>query len=86
MSGSNVAINEDELFKYIQDKKPILILDIRLKDSFMQGHIEGSANAKCGSMQQKQVIMSKLPRNFKIVLIKRLQFFYFLGFFPVNLA
>ncbi len=69
MSGTDVSISEEELFKFIQDKKPILILDIRSKDSFMQGHIDGSANAKCGSMQQKQIVMSKLPRNFKIVLI-----------------
>lgn len=69
MPESNIAMTEDELFREIQDKKSILILDIRSKDTFMLGHIEGAANAKCGSMQQKQIIMSKLPRNFKIVLI-----------------
>lgn len=59
----------DDLFKEIQSKSPLLVLDIRPKDRFKQGHIDGSASAKCGSMQQKQIIMSKLPRNFKIVLI-----------------
>lgn len=69
MSNQNIAISADDLFNDIQNKKPILILDIRAKESFMQGHIQGAANAKCSSMQQKQVIMSKLPRNFRIVLI-----------------
>ena len=66
---SNVAISADELAVDIQNKIPLLILDIRSPQAFMDGHVEGSANAKCGSMQQKQIVMSKLPRNFKIVLI-----------------
>jgi len=62
-------ITQDQLLSNIEAKVPILILDIRAKDSYMQGHIPGAANAVCDSMQQKQVIMSKLPQNMKIVLI-----------------
>ena len=35
----------------------------------MRGHVPGAANAICSSMQQKQVIMSKIPPNMKVVLI-----------------
>ena len=66
---SNIAITADELAADIQNKIPLLVLDIRSPQDYMGGHVEGSANAKCGSMQQKQIVMSKLPRNFKIVLI-----------------
>ncbi|HSA98184.1 MAG TPA: rhodanese-like domain-containing protein, partial [Candidatus Nitrosotenuis sp.] len=62
-------ITQEELLSGIEAKDPILILDIRAKDSYMQGHIPGAANAVCDSMQQKQVIMSKLPQNMKIILI-----------------
>jgi len=62
-------ITQDELLSNIEAKVPILVLDIRAKDSYMQGHVPGAANAVCDSMQQKQVIMSKLPQNMKIVLI-----------------
>ncbi len=63
------GITAQELFKDIESKVPLLILDIRSKQAFMDGHIKGSSNAKCSSMQQKQIIMSKIPRNFKIILI-----------------
>ncbi len=64
-----VGISADELFKEIQSKIPLLILDIRAKQAYMDGHIKGSANAICSSMQQKQIIMSKIPRTFKIILV-----------------
>ena len=66
---SNVEITAEELRAEIQNKTPLLILDIRTPENYMSGHIEGSANAKCTSMQQKQSVMSRLPRNQKIILI-----------------
>ncbi|QLH09514.1 MBL fold metallo-hydrolase [Candidatus Nitrosotenuis sp. DW1] len=65
----SIEITQDELLSNIESKIPLLILDIRAKDSYMQGHIQGAANAICDSMQQKQVIMSKIPQNMRIVLI-----------------
>ena len=66
---SNIEITSEELEADIQNKIPLLILDIREPGNYMSGHIEGSANAKCANMQQKQAVMSRLPRNQKIVLI-----------------
>ena len=66
---SNVEITADELEKYIQNKIPLLILDLRESDTFMKGHIAGSANAKWSNTQQQQSIMSRLPKNFKIVIV-----------------
>jgi glyoxylase-like metal-dependent hydrolase (beta-lactamase superfamily II)/rhodanese-related sulfurtransferase len=66
---STIDITSDELLSSIEGKIPLLILDIRAKDAYMQGHVSGAANAICDSMQQKQIIMSKLPQNMRIVLI-----------------
>jgi len=63
------AITSQELESEIKNKIPLLILDLREPIKFMDGHIDGSANAKCTSMQQKQAVMSRLPRNYKIVLV-----------------
>jgi glyoxylase-like metal-dependent hydrolase (beta-lactamase superfamily II)/rhodanese-related sulfurtransferase len=64
-----IEITQDELSSSIEAKIPILILDIRAKDAYMQGHVQGAANAVCESMQQKQIIMSKLPQSMRIVLV-----------------
>ena len=64
---SNVEINAEELESDIQNKIPLLILDLRDASNFMEGHIEGSANAKFSNEQQKQAVMSRLPRDQKIV-------------------
>jgi len=66
---SNVEINAEELESDIQNKIPLLILDLRDASYFMEGHIEGSANAQFSGEQQKQTVMSKLPRDQKIILI-----------------
>lgn len=64
-----IEISSDELSKIIQNKTPALILDIRPKDAYMNGHIPRAANAVCQNMQQKQAVMSKLPPSMKIILI-----------------
>ena len=66
---SDNEITSEELESFIQKKIPLLILDLRDPDKFMEGHIEGSANSKFASMQQKQAVMSRLPKNYKIVLV-----------------
>ena len=50
---SNVDINAEELESDIQNKISLLILDLRNASNFMEGHIEGSANAKFSNEQQK---------------------------------
>ncbi|MFN3654649.1 MAG: rhodanese-like domain-containing protein, partial [Candidatus Nitrosotenuis sp.] len=66
---SPIEISTDELAQLVESKAPVLILDIRAKERYMEGHIKGAANAVCTSMQQKQAIMSKLPSYMKIILV-----------------
>jgi glyoxylase-like metal-dependent hydrolase (beta-lactamase superfamily II) len=66
---NSIEITPDELSQILDSKTPVLILDIRAKEHYMDGHIPGAANAVCQSMQQKQVIMSKIPPSMKIILI-----------------
>jgi glyoxylase-like metal-dependent hydrolase (beta-lactamase superfamily II) len=64
-----IEITPDELSQIIDSRTPALILDIRAKERYMDGHIPGAANAVCQSMQQKQAVMSKLPPSMKIILV-----------------
>lgn len=66
---TDIEISSDELEYHIQDKIPMLILDIRSQEAFMKGHIPGSANAKFQTMYQKQIVMGKIPRNHMVILI-----------------
>jgi glyoxylase-like metal-dependent hydrolase (beta-lactamase superfamily II) len=66
---NSIEVTSDELAQSLQDKAQVLILDIRAKERYMQGHIAGAANAVCNSMQQKQVIMSRIPPSMKIILV-----------------
>jgi glyoxylase-like metal-dependent hydrolase (beta-lactamase superfamily II) len=66
---SSIEITPDEFSQILQNKTQVLILDVRSKERYMEGHISGAANAVCDSMQQKQVIMSKIPPYMKIILI-----------------
>jgi glyoxylase-like metal-dependent hydrolase (beta-lactamase superfamily II)/rhodanese-related sulfurtransferase len=66
---NSIEITPEELSQIIDNKIPALILDIRQKEKYMDGHVPGAANAACQNMQQKQVIMSKIPPSMKIILI-----------------
>ncbi len=66
---SSIEITPDEVSQILANKTPVLILDIRAKERYMEGHIPNAANAVCQNMQQKQVIMSKLPPSMKIILV-----------------
>ena len=65
----NIEITPEELTQILQSKSNTLILDIRSKENYISGHISGAANAVCSSMQQKQIIMSKIPPSMKVILI-----------------
>lgn len=65
--GTGLSIKD--LQSIIESESDAIILDIRSASEFMTGHVSGAANARCGSMQQKQVIMAKMPRGSKIVII-----------------
>ena len=60
---TNIEIIAEEIYEDIQNKVTLLILDLRSLENYMTGHINESTNAKCSNMQQKQVIMSKLPKD-----------------------
>ncbi|MGQ0772133.1 MAG: rhodanese-like domain-containing protein [Nitrososphaerota archaeon] len=66
---SSIEITPDEISQILANKIPVLILDIRAKERYMEGHMPNAANAVCQNMQQKQVIMSKLPPSMKIILV-----------------
>lgn len=63
-----LEISPDDLHRLIQDRSPLLIFDLRLKEEFQEGHIEGSAHAVCDA-RAKETIMPKIPKNVKIVLV-----------------
>jgi len=46
-----------------------IVLDMRPAADYAAGHVRGAASARCGSMQQKQVIMAKIPRGTRLVLV-----------------
>ncbi|HXV67176.1 MAG TPA: rhodanese-like domain-containing protein [Nitrosopumilaceae archaeon] len=66
---SNLAISAEELESSLQKKEGVLILDLRSKEKFMEGHIPTSANVATDSPQQKQSMLSKVPAAFKIILV-----------------
>jgi glyoxylase-like metal-dependent hydrolase (beta-lactamase superfamily II)/rhodanese-related sulfurtransferase len=64
-----VGISAEELAKSLQNKEDILILDLRINEKFMEGHIPTSASVAAESPQQKQAMLSKVPGAFKIILV-----------------
>ncbi len=64
-----LAVSAEDLSKSIESKEAILILDLRAKENFAQGHIPTSANVAAETPQQKQGILSKVPAAFKIILV-----------------
>ncbi len=63
-----LAITSEELQNDLKSEKPLLVFDLRLKDHFNLGHIEGSVHAVCDS-RAKETIMPRIPKGVKIVLI-----------------
>jgi len=65
----DIAISADDLESSLQKKEEVLILDLRPKEKFMEGHIPTSASIAAESPQQKQAMLSKVPAAFKIILV-----------------
>lgn len=64
------AISDEELYKDLQSQKPLLLFDLRLKEDFAQGHIQGSVHVVCDA-RAKETIMPRIPKNVKIVLVDK---------------
>ncbi len=64
-----LGVTADELSKSLENKEVLLILDLRAKEKFAEGHIATSANVAADSPQQKQIILSKIPAAFRIILV-----------------
>lgn len=64
----DLEILTDDLYRQIRSESPLLIFDLRLKEEFQKGHIEGSSHAVCDA-RAKETIMPKIPKNVKIVLV-----------------
>jgi len=65
----DIAVSADDLESSLQKKEGVLILDLRPKEKFMEGHIPTSASVAAESPQQKQAMLSKVPAAFKIILV-----------------
>lgn len=63
-----LAVTSDELYTDLKSGKSLLVFDLRLKEHFTQGHVEGSVHAVCDS-RAKETIMPRIPKGVKIVLI-----------------
>jgi glyoxylase-like metal-dependent hydrolase (beta-lactamase superfamily II) len=64
----NLEISSEQLSKYLAQQVPLLLFDLRDKQSFEKSHIKGSVHAICNT-QAKEKIMPKIPKNTIIVLI-----------------
>src|SRR3989304_92803 len=65
----DISVSADDLESSLQKKEGVLILDLRPKEKFMEGHIPTSASVAAESPQQKQAMLSKVPAAFKIILV-----------------
>lgn len=65
----DIAVSADDLESSLQKKEGVLILDLRPKEKFMEGHIPTSACVAAESPQQKQAMLSKVLAAFKIILV-----------------
>jgi glyoxylase-like metal-dependent hydrolase (beta-lactamase superfamily II)/rhodanese-related sulfurtransferase len=63
-----LAVTAEELHTDLKSEKPLLVFDLRLKEHFTHGHIDGSVHVVCDS-RAKETIMPKIPKGVKIVLI-----------------
>lgn len=64
----NLEISSEQLAQYLTQQDPLLLFDLREKQSFEKSHIKGSVHAVCNT-QAKEKIIPKIPKNTKIVLI-----------------
>ncbi len=63
-----LAVTSEELDAVLKGGQSLLVFDLRLKEHFTRGHVEGSVHAVCDS-RAKETIMPRIPKDVKIVLI-----------------
>jgi glyoxylase-like metal-dependent hydrolase (beta-lactamase superfamily II)/rhodanese-related sulfurtransferase len=63
-----LAVTAEELHTDLKSEKPLLVFDLRLKEHFTHGHIDGSVHVVCDS-RAKETIIPRIPKGVKIVLI-----------------
>ena len=64
----DLGVSSEQLGQYLAQQVPLLLFDLRDKESFEKSHIRGSVHAVCDT-QAKEKIMPKIPKNTKIILI-----------------
>jgi phage shock protein E len=64
----SLGITNEELHDLLSSVKSLLVYDIRTKEQFESGHIQGSIHAVC-DFDVKQTVMPDIPRGSKIVLV-----------------
>ncbi len=65
---TQLGISSEQLKQDLIQQKPLLLFDLRTKESFEKSHVSGSVHAVC-DINAKEKIMPKIPKNAKIVLI-----------------
>lgn len=64
----SLGITNEDFYDLLNNVKSLLVYDIRLKEQFESGHIEGSIHAVC-DFDVTQTIMPDIPRSSKIILV-----------------
>jgi len=64
----SLGLTNDELYNLLCNTKSLFVYDIRTKEQFESGHIEGSIHAVC-DFDVAQTIMPDIPRDVKIVVV-----------------
>ena len=64
----SLEITNEDLYDLLSSVKSLLVYDIRTKEQFESGHIEGSIHAVC-DFDVPKTIMPDIPRGAKIVLV-----------------
>jgi len=67
-STTNLGISADKLKEGLNQQKPLLVFDLRMKTDFEKSHVKGSVHAVCDT-KAKETMMPKIPKNAEIVLI-----------------
>ncbi|MDE1844903.1 MAG: rhodanese-like domain-containing protein [Thaumarchaeota archaeon] len=64
----SLGISNEDLYDLLSSVKSLLVYDIRTREQFESGHIQGSIHAVC-DFDVAQTIMPDIPRSTKIVLV-----------------
>ncbi len=64
----SLEITSEEMYSLLTSVKSLLVYNIRTREQFESGHIEGSIHAVC-DLAVTQTVMPDIPRGAKIVLV-----------------